>query len=173
MIRKVKKLVAAYRERLVSLVLVPAFFLATMPHTACICADGHREAFCRAALCRMMGAQFGESTCCGCSCCKAGATCEKRSCCKAKHSQEKPIDTSSGAGLIAKTGSCCLPYVEIPDPGVTAGMSDLKVNSTQVTAIAPLPTLLPADTIRPTFERTHHSTPPPLDTVIVYLHLTI
>lgn len=170
MFRKVKKLAAVYRERLVSLMLLPAFFLATMPHTACICADGHREAFCRAALCRLMSSEFGESACCGCSCCKARATCEKRSCCKAKHCQQKPID---GTGLIAITGSCCHPYVEVPAPAVTVGKTDLKANSTLVTAIAPLPILLPADNIRATFERVHHSTPPPLDTVIVYLHLTI
>jgi len=35
-IRQVKNLLKAYREKVFSLVLLPAFFLGTLPHTACI-----------------------------------------------------------------------------------------------------------------------------------------
>src|SRR5207302_6214460 len=106
MFRRAKKLLYASRERILSLVLLPAFFLATIPHTACICADGHREAFCRATLCRFMSAKGSESACCGCSCCKAGAKCEKRSCCKNQQGQAKSTGAASGTGMIANANSC-------------------------------------------------------------------
>jgi hypothetical protein len=170
MFQRLLRLTRTYRERVLSLVILPAFFLATLPHTACICADGHREAFCRATTCRFLGA----NTCSECSCCKgSGTACEKRSCCHAKHGQSVPVDVKHTTGLTAKTGSCCNPIVEAPAPAVNSGKSDLGSKPVFIAAIQPLPTLWSVDHVRPAFERTQHSTPPPLDAVIVYLHLTI
>src|SRR5438874_13838811 len=91
MFRRAKKLVYASRERILSLVLLPAFFLGTLPHTACICADGHREAFCRATTCRFLAQRSNTDACGQCSCCKgSGSACDKRSCCQAKHSTSSP-----------------------------------------------------------------------------------
>src|SRR3954466_10017710 len=114
MFRRIIKL-AAHRERILALVLVPAFFLGTMPRAACICADGHRETSCRAATCR---ANSG----CGCSCCKSH---QCRSCC---HS--KPSHSADGLSAEAK---CCQPIVEAPSPAV--GADKLKSSSPQFAAI--------------------------------------
>src|SRR4051794_28727024 len=46
MFRKLFKLARASRERAFALVMLPAFLLGTLPQTACICADGHRQASC-------------------------------------------------------------------------------------------------------------------------------
>src|SRR5947207_3563752 len=133
MFRKAKKLVVASRERILSLVMLPAFFLATLPHTACICADGHREEFCRATACRFLGAK----TCGECSCCQeSAAACQKSSCCHAKHSQpDSSKSKTPTTGLTAKTGSCCNPIVEAPGPAVTAGKGQLPSKSALVAAI--------------------------------------
>src|SRR5437773_899580 len=117
MLRRIKSLARTYRERLLSLVMLPAFFLGTLPHTACICADGHREALCRAGACRSINTASGATTCCGCSCCKnrsAGTTrscCQAKGCCAAKH---------KAADGIAAKNSCCRPFVEASAPAVAA-----------------------------------------------------
>jgi hypothetical protein len=173
MFRGMKKLVSTHRERLVSLVLLPAFFFGTMPHTACICADGHREEFCKAALCRAIGNGSTATTCCGCSCCKGRGAHEGRSCCQAKSCQPANGGAAPANGIAAKTGSCCQPFFEAPAPAVVSGNADLGSQLTFVAATA-LPTIfIGADEFQPTLARSSFSTPPPLDAVIVFLHLTI
>lgn len=174
MFQRLQRLASAYRERILSLVMLPAFFLGTLPHTACICADGHREAFCPATACRFLGARASENTCSGHSCCiRESSACENRTCCQAKLDQPSSLDTASGTTLIAQTESCCHPIVEAPAAALTSPKSELASKSAFVAAIEPLATLWSADRVRPAFEWNQHSTPPPIDTVIVYLHLTI
>src|SRR4030095_13225105 len=72
MFRRIAKQMHAHREPIVSLLLMPAFLIGTMPHTACICADGHREVVCPA-----MAGRFTLQRS------NAGASSE-RSCCSAK-----------------------------------------------------------------------------------------
>ena len=54
---------------ILSLALLPAFLYGTLPHTACICADGHREEHCRA----LAGKRCDKSSAVSapCSCCRA------------------------------------------------------------------------------------------------------
>jgi len=174
MFRRIRRPVGAHRERILSLVLLPAFFLGTLPQTACICADGHREASCPATSGRILAARTNENKCGGHSCCmpKSSAS-ENRTCCQAKLGQPSSCDTASGTTLIAQAGSCCHRIVESPAPVAPSAKSDLVSKSAVVAAIEPIATLWSADRVRPEFERGQHSTPPPIDAVIVYLHLTI
>ena len=173
MFRRTKKLVRIHRERLLSLVLLPAFFLGTFPHTACICADGHREEFCQATTCHFRGQHSATNSCSGCSCCRDHSKGEPRSCCQAKHGRCAPSNREPAAGLMAKTGSCCHPFVEAPNPVVVAAKSDLTAKSISAFQIVAVPVLWLAQDVRPTFERVQDSTPPPLDAVIVFQRLTI
>jgi hypothetical protein len=173
MFRRIKKIVWSHRERLLSLVLLPTFFLGTMPHTACICADGHREPFCRAAACSDLASGTSKTPSCGCSCCKdrgsqeGQSCCSGKSCCAGKHSSI-PVD-----GLAAKTGSCCQPIVEAPAPAVKTTKAEWDKRLALVATIESFSSLMLANEFRPALERNSHSTPPPLDAVIVFLHLTI
>src|SRR4051812_7368719 len=108
MSRRMSKLIRAHRERVFSLVMLPAFFLGTLPQAACICADGHRETNCPA-----MTATRGEHGCCS----KANKTATK-SCCQHGVCQAGNHPTPA-SGLAAKNGSCCKPVVETPAPAVT------------------------------------------------------
>jgi len=173
MFRRITRLIRAYRESIVSLVLLPAFFLGTMPHTACICADGHREEFCKAALCRAINNGSITSNCCGCSCCKNSGAQQQRSCCRAKNCESKSRSQAPANGVAAKTGSCCHPFVEAPAPATNASNADLSSHLTLVSTIDLPQTSVGVDELQPTLDRSSFCTPPPLDTVIVFLHLTI
>jgi hypothetical protein len=161
------RVVSTYRERLLSLVLVPAVFFGTLPHTACICADGHREAFCQAMACRIAVTPPSEAE--NCCCCRAKTSENKtQNCCRGKQSR-----TDQTCELGAGTGSCCQPIVEAPSPVVISSKAELTMKSLVVAAIE-APNLFRFSTVSwPTLPLAVHSTPPPLDTVIVYLHLTI
>ena len=173
MVRTIKKLVWPHRERILSLVMLPAFLLGTLPHTACICADGHREPCCRAGACMSSASTSSRTACCGCSCCKdrsspeGQACCSGKSCCAGKHSS-KPVD-----GLAAKTGSCCHPFVEAPAPAAKTSKVELDKQLPLLATIESFSSLAAANEVRPALERNSFSAPPPLDAVIVFLHLTI
>lgn len=171
MVRRIRKLVWPHRERLLSLVMLPAFFLGTLPHTACICADGHREPFCRAAACTASGSS--RTACCGCSCCKDRGSHEGRSCCQGKSCQPTNGSSTPASGLAAKTGSCCQPIVEAPAPAAKTSKVELDKHLVLVATIESFSSLAAANEVRPALERSSFSTPPPLDAVIVFLHLTI
>jgi hypothetical protein len=76
-------------------------------------------------------------------------------------------------GLAAKTNSCCQPIIEAPAPTSKASKIELVDQLPTIAAIAPLPLLLPAFEVCSSIDRIHTATPPPLDAVIVFLHLTI
>lgn len=163
----ISRLIAQFqftRRGLLSLALLPAFLYGTLPHTACICADGHREEHCRA----LAGQRCDKTsaTSAPCTCCKARQTHNARNCCQAN---EEGLPRT---GLIA-SGACCHPIVEAPAPVVPTAKADLASKSTLVAAVATVPEPLSADSYRPLRHSDHLSTPPPLDVVIVYLHLTI
>ena len=171
MFRRTLKLVRAYRERILSLVLLPAFILGTCPHAACICADGHREPICQAGFCR--AANRGDSTtaCCGCSACKQRSACEVRQCCRDKeHATNSP---EQKLVLVTGDGGCCYPYLESGAPAVSA--SKMTVPSwNELSAVVSLTTPpLPVGTTRLTFRRISWSGPPPVDAAVVFQRLTI
>jgi hypothetical protein len=171
MFHRVTKLARRHRERLLSLALLPVFLLGTLPHTACICADGHRESFCRAAICSAIGGGSAMSACCGCSCCDQHSSSGKKDCCQAKSCCSAKQDTTHSNGIVAKN-SCCRPFVEPAAPAVVVKKAH-RATPLQVAATTPLVTLIGADGIFPTIQRGSFCTPPPLDAVIVFQHLTI
>ena len=172
MVRLVKKLVRSNGERILSLVVLPAFFLATLPQVACICADGQRRPHCNLMACCAAKAAKRSSGSCGCSCCKVSPG-ESHSCCKAK--QKQPVEQSPDTFpiLFAKTGGCCNPYLEAAAPAVlvdkvTASAQPDIATTCAVTQV--LSELNSAYVVNRAFD--YHG-PPPRDAVIVYQHLTI
>lgn len=171
--RGAKMLTRTYREKILSLVMLPAFFLATLPHTACICADGHREPSCQAAVCRSLAKGSSMTACCGCTCCSHRGSNEPRSCCQAKQKQQSSSDHHPISGSAVAAKGCCKPFVESPAPAAVAAKGKL-VSELTLAAVALTPTtMLSASELWPTFERPQQAMPPPLDAVIVFQHLTI
>jgi hypothetical protein len=170
--RTIRKLVWPHRERLLSLVMLPAFFLATLPHAACICADGHRESSCRIAACKTLTSETSKTACCGCRCCKDRGSHQGRSCCQGKSCQPTNGSSTPGNGLVAKTG-CCQPIVEAPAPAAKTSKVELDKHLVLVATIESFSSLAAANEVRPALKGNSFSTPPPLDAVIVFLHLTI
>ena len=171
MFRRIRKLVWSNRERLLSLVMLPAFVLTTLPHTACICADGHREEFCRAAACRAINSGDVKSVCCGCSCCKDRGSDGVRTCCKTKH--QAPSRSVPADGLAAKPATCCQPVIAVPATAIKTKKVELESTLQFVTAIEFVTTHWGTDDFRPAIAWNSFATPPPLDAVIVFQHLTI
>ena len=170
MFRRLRKLVRSHREKLLSLVILPAFFLATLPHGACICGDGHREAFCNLSICHAIYQGKATGVCCGCSCCKNKCD-EQRSCCHSKHRPAEPVK-SPVSGIGANTGTCCHPIIETPAPALE--LARLVLNSHWNVPIAS-PTIALADATEShgtRFVFDYHG-PPPRDAVIVFQRLTI
>ncbi len=173
MFHRIGKLVWLNCERLLSLVMLPAFFLGTLPHTACICADGHREPSCNASACRARAFESSKAACCGCICCKDCGTKHGRSCCQKQASKSHKHNSVSVNGLVAMTGSCCHPIIEVPAAAIGPNKAQQSLDQVVAAVGHPLPALASTVAVRPSIDRVHTSTPPPLDAVIVYLHLTI
>lgn len=171
--RLYKLIVVCRRSRAFAAILVPAFLLATLPHAACICADGHKEPSCNLSACCAIAQGKGNGVCCGCSCCKPDSDGTPRSCCQSEHRPAEPAKNPA-SGLNAKTGSCCHPIIEAPAPAAGAKKGELLPQKNLVfEALPTLPyiSVLPArSTTRPL---DNHHGPPPLDAVIVFRHLTI
>jgi len=150
------------RRGFLSLALLPALLYGTLPHTACICADGHREEHCQALSRHTSAAQSAAKS--ECSCCKArqGAP----SCCQSSENQ------SPACHLSTTSGTCCQPIVESPAPLVPAAKFQTPAKSTLLATVAPIAEYCSAESFLTPHWRLL-STPPPLDVVIVYLHLTI
>ena len=149
------------------LILIPAFLCGTLPHTACICADGHREEQCRA-ISRPAALPDGNSA--GkCNCCSS-RTITSAAASDCRHSTATESESSSA--LIAGK-SCCQPIVEGPASAIPAAKGDasLQLKCLAVSIIAD--NAPPAATVSFSQPTSHPSGPPPLDAVIVYLHLTI
>jgi hypothetical protein len=167
MFLRVTRLAQVFRERVLSVALLPVFFLGTLPHTACICADGHREEHCQALACRNLATKQLKTQKCGC-CRDRAANVGAQSCCLAKQSQAE-----SCTRMVGMSGSCCNPIVEAPAPMASAGKVDLATKSLVVATTEPPSTFNLVDRVQSATESINLSTPPPLDVVIVYLHLTI
>ncbi len=162
------------RSRAFAAILVPAFLLTTLPHWVCICADGHKEPSCDPAACYAIAKGEGDGVCCGCSCCKPNNDRTPHSCCcQSKHRPAEPAQKPA-SGWNVKTGLCCTPIVEVPAP--TAGAKKSELPSQKNLVVGAVPTL-PFTSFSPVRSTTRplddHHGPPPLDAVIVYLHLTI
>ncbi len=171
MLRHVLKLVWPHRERFLSLVMLPAFFLATLPHAACICGDGHHEANCNAAACRAIKQGKSSGVSCGCPCCQMQSG-KPYCCCKAKQQRDGSPDRAPAPGLATHTGNCCHPIVESPFPA--QGIEKISLPSQFDVVVNELsPTIVDAGQFRLAQRALDFHGPPPLDAVVVYLHLTI
>jgi len=168
MLRRIKRLAWTHRQQLLSLVILPTFFFATLPHTACICADGHRETFCNVAACRLLAHNSGATVCCGCKCCNSH---DGRKCCRNKRGDDESHDLPK-TGLFVKSG-CCQPIVQFPALVTNLEQVNSVAQSANVAAVDPLPALLPAISTGPALYCIARSIPRPLDAVILFLHLTI
>jgi len=169
MFRKLPKLMRAYRERVLALVMLPAFFFGTLPHTACICADGHREASCPM-LARHPSSQTS-SACGGPACCQR-TTDPSRSCCRAKGGPPASAGCGSQCATVGKTGSCCHPVIEQAPPAVTAQKSQVASQPVWMATVEMPLSLIPAAALWPAVYSPVQS-PPPLDAVIAFSRLTI
>src|SRR5687767_4022149 len=107
--RLIRKLVWPHRERLLAVVVLPSFLLATLPRTTCICGDGHREPNCNMPAC--LAAREGHATGggCGCACCQAEAS---KPCCRKVKQCREESDQFPETGWAAKTSNCCQPIIE-------------------------------------------------------------
>jgi len=151
------------RQGLLSLALLPVFLCGTLPHIACICADGHREEHCRALSRHRSTAQTPSKS--QCSCCKLRD--EAPACCQAAEHGPQPQTRLSASA------NCCRPVVESPAPLVASAKTDVASKSTLLASVAPIADLSCTDPVHPAWQSRHLCTPPPLDEEIVYLHLTI
>jgi len=161
--RALRKFAGRYRERVLSLVMLPAFLLNTIPQTVCICADGHRELFCPAVT---SGASECKATCCNCSCCPNSKSSEQKSCCRGGH------HSTADSGWTSLKRQCCRLVSEAPAPLVKANQDSLPT-SHDLVAIASPDVLIPATSHYAARSLLLGNRPPPLDLPIVYLHLTI
>jgi hypothetical protein len=159
MIRTAKKLVLASREKIVSLVLLPAFFLSALPQTACICADGHREAACPA-LRRHTSESAG-------GCCQTRMS-RERSCCKNKATQ-----LAASCYIAVHAGSCCHLVIDGPTPATVAKPGGGGEQWMLIAACPAEPVFSSAAELWPTASPAFDSTPPPRDVVIELTRLTI
>jgi hypothetical protein len=167
------KLVATCRRsRAFSAIVVPAFVWATLPHAACICSDGRKETACDLAVCcRIAAGQDTDGLCCGCSCCQP-IDGQQPSCCLTILRVE-PAKNSDSA-RIARSTPCCTPVIEAPAPLVRDKIDTSPTHKDLVSDFLPA---LQSVSVVPAHSTTgplddHHG-PPPLDAVIVFLHLTI
>lgn len=169
MFRRVWKLSHACRERVLSLALLPAFLFGTLPHSACICADGHREQFCKTAACRSIADGSNPAACCGCTCCRDRGSELSGTCCQGKSRS----DTQPADGLAATTNDCCHPIVESPSPAAAPSKAELAMESTMVATVEPLVSFAFAKGVQLARHWSDSAKPPPPDLVILFLHLTI
>jgi hypothetical protein len=156
MFRRVRNLVRAHRERLLALVMLPAFVWATLPHAACICLAGHCKTICNTA---------------GCACCQPASS-TSSCCCRAESPENAPVQSSGPALAAAPAGHCCHPILQSPPPAKPVEKLTLPSQWDHVFSFE----LLGSAGVEQ-----HHTAqrgpddhgPPPLDAVIVFVHLTI
>lgn len=170
MFRHITKRLRSHREQLLSMLLIPAFVMSSLPKTACICSDGHSELSCPAISCRALHTELAS---CGCSCCKATDDAHSKACSHGKTCCSKKGTQHTPDGVTALSDCCCHPYVEVPVPILVTKRAEQSTDISLTLPVAPLPLLLSAVEFRPTFPQDNSSIPPPFDAVIVFLHLTI
>jgi hypothetical protein len=167
MLRRFRKLVWPHRERLLSLVLLPAFVLGTLPQTACICADGHRELSCKAAVCRALAEGSTTAECCGCDCCQQVCGQEQKSCC----AKQVVAARQTLFEVTAPPSTCCNPIIEIPAPANAIAKAEVSLKFEWNALARVVPTLELAGIC--TGFHLFDFKGPPLDLVIEFNRLTI
>ena len=172
MIRQLKRRLQRQGEQLLVALVLPAFFLSTLPQMACICADGHREASCPALKVHCASPQ-GATPRGAKSCCRRSESELGRSCCHGKGCPPASSNQSPLSRIGTKSGVCCHPVVEAPAPAVTPKKTGPTEPSSLVAVSQPPAALISAPELWPALVPVAQSTPPPLDAVIVFSRLTI
>lgn len=170
------RLVRSRFRAIVAWAMVPLAVLSGRPVSGCICADGHYEPVCRAALCAGSNSTAGprnSTSCCGCSCCgqtlsdQSPSRCKDRTSCCQKAGALHPAD---GRSLSKK---CCTPVVGIQavvKAKVERATSNAVVHSLDV--LAPIASVADVQTHGPAWI-VPHDTGPPVDLVITLRRLLI
>lgn len=154
-------------ERLVSLVLLPAFLLATLPQAACVCSAADGASACPTKCCGE------EDTRCaplptGAGCCRMLATRAERSFCRPKQPLERQaLDPSESCG------ECCHQVLVPPSPAASARDFGANQGFALDFVIDALPLPVAPAIAQTFFARDWSSEIPPLDLVIVLRRLTI
>jgi hypothetical protein len=173
MVSSLYKLIAACRRsKAFAAFLVPAFLFGTLPRSACICADGHKELNCDATACFAI-AHGKEPDRCSEACCQPSDGGKRPTCCQTKLRSDN-TGRQPASGLAPQSGCCCNPIVETQAPATTSKNIKLHAHKHLLTTMLPVSQLisaLPAAATIRALANLHG--PPPLDAVIVYLHLTI
>ena len=166
MVHGIHKFVRASGRRLLTFAMLPAFFIASLPHWACICADGHRTSACP--MLRTPTAAFSvakQSS--GKSCCQKRIAQEARACC----ASGTRLSGGHGTTAIKTASSCCRVVVELPAAATSVKQADAK--NLAASAIAePFVQLFGIGVSQAAFAISFQS-PPPIDAVILYSRLTI
>jgi len=124
--------IRAFRKRLATVAIwamVPVALWNGRANGGCICADGHYEPLCKAALCSGNKAgtdsSASEMRCCGCSCCgKPGTSRANADCCRTQtgccRGSDRPVSDPIGESV--DSNGCCTPLAptQAPPAVVTA-----------------------------------------------------
>jgi hypothetical protein len=154
---RVLKIAKAYRARMISLVMLPAFFFGSLPQTACICAGGHREPRCQAMACGVHRHASSEGN-------------DKRSCCQGKVTS----GGSTAENAVAACATCCCnPIAAPPPPTAEARKLERFAKLAFKSIVSVAPSHVAAHSFAADVLRAKEHVSPPVDRVIVLLHLTI
>jgi hypothetical protein len=173
MLRRLRKLALVHGKRLVSLVLLPAFLLGTLPQIACICSAAEGQAAGGQPACPTKPRGERETRCSalatGDNCCQPSATPVEPSCCQPKQAANQ----LSSPEPLARCGGCCHQVIAPPAPAQTQKKSGaLKPQAVDFVIVElPWPSVLADAQGRFTLGVEH--APPPLDLVVVLRRLTI
>jgi hypothetical protein len=160
-------------KRLVSLVLLPAFFLGTVPQVTCICSAADGQAAGGHPSCPTKPRGERETRCSdsptGGSCCQHSAKPVEPSCCQPKQA----VGPVSSPEPLASCGGCCHQVIAPPAPAQTQEKSGAPKPQAFDFIIAELPPPSVLANAQARFTLGARHAPPPLDLVIVLRRLTI
>lgn len=167
MLRMLKRRAMAFGERLVALVMLPAFLLGTLPQTVCICAAGEGPSACPTNCCGERDARCAPVASGG-HCCSPKAGSAEPSCCRPQQLAENAAHDSEQT-----CGACCHQILAPPSPAIGGNESSTKSGQAWglVIDVWPLP-FTPA-AAQKFSARNSASVLPPLDLVILLRRLTI
>ena len=171
----------AYRKRLATFAIwamVPVALWNGRAVGGCICADGHYEPFCQAALCsgsnHRTDDRSSEASCCGCSCCEKTSTSRANAdCCRTNTG----CCRGSGGGPVGQSlgsNGCCTPVAPTQaTPAVVTGPLQGGHHESPVllVAVLDLPSLISGAHAAVRVES--DAGPPPTDLVVTLRRLVI
>lgn len=159
--------------RAIALLLVPAVLLGGVPQSLCLCAEGGTARACASPGCCQRRSGGASSSGCHCACC-AAIRGQPRSCCagrgvaRASHGR---IPLPAGLHAAQVGGTCCRQQVASPAPAAVEKNSTWTSAATASCGDVPLLADFQHGFLSARSDGSLHL--PPLDRVILFLHLTI